>query len=544
MKAFLISMLLCSVAGRAIIAAESRELPVLPGEHWWAGVIAESDQMPLTAASNYGFDFTANTAGNQGQPLLVSDHGRFVWCDDPFAFQFTNGVIRLHSAHSAFQIGTNGSTLASACRYASRTFFPPSQKTPDKLLFAKPQFNTWIELTYNQNQSDILKYARAAVTAGYPPGALMIDEGWAQRYGTWEFDPVRFPDPLAMMKELHKLGFKVMVWVCPYISPDGQKFKSLWLNSQRNNFTPWIRDAGKPSRPALMEWWDGFSAAADLTNPQGRQWLKQQLDELVKIYHVDGFKFDGGDADYYDQKSFLQPIQAFDPKATPNQHSELYAKLGLDYPLNEFRACWKLGGQPLAQRLRDKEHNWKDFTKLIPQSIAQGLMGYPFTCPDMIGGGEYLSFLNLSQVDQELVVRAAQCQALMPMMQFSVAPWRVLSAENEKLCRQMAQLHARMGEEIFALAKNAARTGEPIVRSLEYEFPGQGYAEITDEYLLGSDILVAPVQQKGARSRLIVFPPGSWKGDDGSMLQGPKKLEVAAPLSRLPWYRRVAANAK
>ena len=54
-----------------------------------------------------------------------------------------------------------------------------------------------------------------------------------------------------------------------------------------------------------------------------------------------------------------------------------------------------------------------------------------YTCPDMIGGGEYLNFLeNSSNLDEELFVRYAQCAALMPMMQFSAAPWRVLSKEN------------------------------------------------------------------------------------------------------------------
>jgi alpha-glucosidase (family GH31 glycosyl hydrolase) len=79
----------------------------------------------------------------------------------------------------------------------------------------------------------------------------------------------------------------------------------------------------------------------------------------------------------------------------------------------------------------------------------------------------------------------------------------------------MAELHARLGEEILALARESAKTGEPIVRSLEYEYPGRAYSSITDQYLLGASILVAPVQEKGATRRAIQFPPGLWKGDDG-----------------------------
>ncbi len=165
-------------------------------------------------------------------------------------------------------------------------------------------------------------------------------------------------------------------------------------------------------------------------------------------------------------------------------------------------------------------------------------MGYPFTCPDLIGGGDYLSFLDLTNVDQELIVRAAHCHALMPMMQFSVAPWRVLNRENLAICRRMAELHTRLGGEILALARESAKTGEPIVRALEYEYPGLGYAGITDEFLLGPRILVAPVQEKGAVRRTIQFPPGTWKGDEGSTVTGPCRIEVPASLSRLPWYRK------
>ena len=57
----------------------------------------------------------------------------------------------------------------------------------------------------------------------------------------------------------------------------------------------------------------------------------------------------------------------------PNDHCEAYAKLGLEFPLNELRACWKMAGQPLVQRLRDKSHTWDDVRVLIPDMISTGL---------------------------------------------------------------------------------------------------------------------------------------------------------------------------
>jgi alpha-glucosidase (family GH31 glycosyl hydrolase) len=142
-------------------------------------------------------------------------------------------------------------------------------------------------------------------------------------------------------------------------------------------------------------------------------------------------------------------------------------------------------------------------------------------------------------MDEELIVRAAQVSALMPMMQFSVAPWRVLGKENLAICKTMADLHYSMGNEILSLAGECASSGEPMVRNLEYEYPGKGYEEIKDQFLLGNKILVAPVVVKDQRSREVVFPEGKWQGDDGTIINGPVTLKIEVPIERLPWYRKI-----
>jgi alpha-glucosidase (family GH31 glycosyl hydrolase) len=106
----------------------------------------------------------------------------------------------------------------------------------------------------------------------------------------------------------------------------------------------------------------------------------------------------------------------------------------------------------------------------------------------------------------------------------------------------MAQLHVTLGPEILALARTTAQTGEPIIRPLEYVFPHRGYAIIRDQFLLGDGILVAPMLEKGGRQRKVVLPPGTWRGDDSSVVTGPCDLAIDVPLARLPWYRLTAAN--
>ena len=199
---------------------------------------------------------------------------------------------------------------------------------------------------------------------------------------------------------------------------------------------------------------------------------------------------------------------------------------------------WKRGGQPLAERLRDKTHSWEDLQKLIPDITVSGLLGYPFSCPDMIGGGEFGSFIGRDKLDEELVVRSAQCSALMPMMQFSAAPWRVLDSTHYKAVKKAVALRMRMEPYIMQLAKQAAVTGEPIVRNMEYVFPKQHFENCKDQFMLGDSIMVAPMVKKGT-SRKIQFPAGNWQGDDGRIVKGPAIKEIKVAIDRLPWFRLV-----
>ena len=523
---------------------QAQVLLLEPNEHWWGGAVNEGNHMPL-GPTPYALNLYGDNFSNQSQPLLVSDHGRYVWSEEPFRFAFKDSQLTISEVHAPVTTGTAGKTLAEAYRFVSHKYFPPSGKTPDLRLFTQPQYNTWIELNYHHNQEGVLQYARAIIANGLPPGVFMIDDTWQENYGVWRFHPGRFPNPRAMIEELHRLGFSVMVWICPFVSADSEVYRqlrarrALLLDRPAGATVPWQETH---TQPQLVQWWNGASAELDFTNPVAVAWFRDQLSGLVRDYGIDGFKFDAGDMPFYQDGAL-----SFEP-ATPNRHCQLYAQFGLDFPLNEFRASWKTGGQPLAQRLADKAHSWADLQKLIPDMVVAGLSGYTFTCPDMIGGGEINSFgytdaagqagFTANQLDQDLVVRSAQCQALMPMMQFSVAPWRILDAEHLAAVKAAVALRARFASSILALARASALTGEPIVRSLEYVFPRQGYATLKDEIMLGDQLLVAPVLTKGQTSREVVFPKGRWKAENGQLFIGPARCTVAAPLNRLPWFER------
>ena len=512
------------------LSASSLVIKLEPNEKIWSGVITDGHKMPYALGSK--FDFFADNQGNQTQPLLLGNQGLWVWSEDPYAFEVAAEKIIITNARGVVKHGRIGNSLAEASKFGSSEFFPPSGRTPDELLFAQPQYNTWIELTYNQNQADVLKYARAILAKGFPPGVLMIDDTWQENYGVWNFHPGRFPNPKQMMDELHQMGFKVMVWMCPFVSADQSRLvhrllkDKCFLMQKKSEQTTWAT----ATDPAMIKWWNGYSALLDFSNPKAVLWFNEQMDRLVKDYGVDGFKLDAGDMQYYPPDALSRQ------SVSPNRQCELYAQFGLRFPLNEYRACWKMAGQPLAQRLRDKNHNWEDVQKLIPGMLAEGLVGYTFSCPDMIGGGEYDSFQDLKRFDQDLVVRSAQIHALMPMMQFSVAPWRVLDAGHLAAVKKAVKIREQFTPEILALVRQSAKTGEPIVKSLEYAFPHQGYEQIKDEFMLGDSILVAPLDRKG-NARQLVLPKGKWISDDGKTLEGGATYSLEVPIDRIPCFR-------
>lgn len=503
-------------------------IPLLENEFWWGGRNADGIDMPFTASSRHRVDLASNLRENQGAPFLLSNKGRYLWSDRPFTYEFRDGVIHLSGSMQPITLSEGHGDLRGAFRAAAQKHFPASGQMPPDLFFSAPHANTWIDMQHTQTQAGVLRYARGLVEGGYPPGVLMIDAGWAEYWGSFKFHAGRFPDPAAMTKELHELGFKVMLWVSPFIVPDGAEYRR-W-RSQPGWF---LRD--RQGVPAVLQWWDGYSLHLDLTHPEAMNWFKSGLRSLQTDFGIDGYKFDAGDTYHYINRpaSWLN--------AEPVDLTEAWAELALEFPFNEYRACWKMGGQPVVQRLHDRAPHWTaaGILSLIPNSIAQGLIGHAFTCPDLIGGGDYLCFNDPSfKLDEELFVRFCQCSALMPMMQFSAAPWRVLTPRSNAICKAAVDLHSKFAPMILALGRQSAKTNEPILRSMDYVFPGNGYEAVTDQFLLGEELLVAPVITPGATTRRVTLPPGQWRADDGQTYMGPAVIEVAAPLERLPHFQK------
>jgi len=545
------------------VCAEAHDVRIVKmenGERWWGAANFFGTNMPFNAKTDLTIDLKKRNYSNQCASLLMSDRGRVIWSDAQSEITIKDGSITMDADAPVFVETAPETTLPGAYRHAMRKWFPPSGKMPDPLFFTAPQLNTWIELTYHQNEKDILKYAKSMLAHGVPPGVLMIDDTWQAGYGDWRFEPSRFPNPKKMMDELHAMGFKVMLWMCPYVGMDLPAFRRIaWgrnpddvkgyptkggFLSDVKEATPGEGEYTFKDRPKACGWWNGYSAFLDFSHPNANAWFTETLDGLVRDFGVDGFKLDGADLGAYD----LSDRKAHDPKATSGSLNNGYCAYALKYPFCEIRNTWRMQQIPTVVRLHDKMHEWPALDRIVADMIAAGLIGQPFICPDMVGGGDWIAFIPGSPFDPELFIRSAQVHALCPMMQISASPWRVLDSEHQKIFGDIVALRQKFAPTIAALAEKTAKDGEPMLRSLEYNYPGLGYAEVIDEFMMGEDLLVAPQIRKNTSSgakpstRKVVIPPGKWTADDGTVVVGPTEIVVETPLARLPYFVRSSGN--
>lgn len=400
----------------------------------------------------------------------------------------------------------------------------PSDTPPDEL-FAKPTWTTWARYKSAINQNVVMQYAEDIIKHDYPFNVLEIDDRWQVFYGDLHFDPERFPSPRRMIDELHKKGFKVTAWVIPFMDPKSQAF----AESVRNEWIVRKRDGSA----YLIQWWQGNGGLLDVTNPSALDWFFERLRNLQVQTGLDGFKFDAGEA------CFLPADAVTYREIHPNEYTQIYVDaIARHYRLTEVRSGWMNQRAPIFFRQWDKTTSWgldNGLHSVLTGILALGLAGYPFILPDMVGGNEYDE-----KASAEMMIRWTQLNALLPAMQFSLPPWEY-GEECAVLCRRYAALHAEFAHRILSLARETVSTGVPIIRPVFWLAPQDEVAlTCDDQFLLGNDILVAPIVCPNQYLRDIYLPPGHWRDHwTKELFKGAGVLkQYPAPLDRLPFFER------
>ena len=519
---------------RGVKAARLEEnYPLRTGGHWYGGSVTSGHRWPLETAELVLDPFLATS--NQTVPVWLASSGAGIFMPtyEPMGFEVNrskNGLFSFYvkdTATFAYRI-LAGRNIAEAHRIFVQLAGKP-EVVPPKEYFTEPVFNTWIEYMTKVTQADMVAYARKIRESGIPAKVLMLDDGWLSKYGDNRFDAAKFPDPKKMVTEIHRLGFRFVLWEVPFVEKASVNFEPL---RRRRHLV--LSPGG--AAPAMVKWWNGDAAMVDFSDPAAYRWYLGELQTLQREYGVDGFKLDAGDAEYFN--SNLVTFGGI----TPNRYTDLWAGLGRYFDINELRVSWLAQPWGLVQRLRDKSSDWSVETGLgsiVRHALAETIIGYPYLCPDIIGGGLDSSFLEKGyKMDEELYIRWAEASALMPMMQFSYAPWR-LSPKAQQIVKRYALLHQDLGDYIYKLAVRAKEDGSPMVRPLFFRNPeDQNTYLAVDQFLLGDRFLVAPVLKKGATARDVYLPAGTWTDFwTGRIYRGGRTINgYPAPLEALPVF--------
>ena len=541
-----------SIGFLVLAALTTSVIEPLPGEKWWGGapIAGEKSVLPYeTTAKRVNL---ARSYGGTTSPFFVSTAGRYIWSDRPFVYWFKDGVLHIESEHGRIEPAVAGKTLKEAYLAACRKHFPFNGKIPAELLFTKPMWNNWIEIAINgKTQSVVDRYTDELAKSGFPCGVYIMDGGWMKYHGSFEPHPEDFPDLKGMFQRIHDNGWKAMIWTSYFLSPDSRKHKRLRYGPGYNksedgrDLLVYRRSMAGRELPlsekkvGVFWWWSGTSTSWDLTYAPARDDYLRELKSFAGKYGIDGFKFDAGDPEP------LMDVRFHDHRMESVDFAHEYVKLGAEnFEYCEFRSGFKTGGLPVMQRLHDQGHTWKALTCINACLLNESMIGSPYVVADMVGGGLAGSYRPGGFFSEKLFLRLCAQQALHPMMQFSAAPWRYLSPKGCEDAKALANLHVEFGPYILELARHAAKTGEPIARPMEYEFPHQGFENESVQYMLGPKWLVANVVREDDSVK-VRLPAGRWRDDLGKMHEGPKTLELRdVPPSRVPRFEKIACGPR
>ncbi|CAG5924444.1 unnamed protein product [Menidia menidia] len=417
-----------------------------------------------------------------------------------------------------------GSDVTSIHKYMVRRYFPKPVKVPSPEVFKQPVWSTWALHKTSVTQEKLLRYASDIVKHGFTCSHLELDDRYTTDYGEFDFDPQKFPNASGMFEKLREDGFQVTLWTHPFINYDSINFgvaveKGLFVREPSGEL------------PALVRWWNGIGGILDFTNPEAREWYSSQLHTLKTRYDVTSFKFDAGETSYLPRQ-----FSTFVPLSDPSTFTRRYTEMAIPFSERaELRVGYQSQDISCFYRIIDRDSVWGyelGLKSIIPTVLTISILGYQFVLPDMIGGNAYPNHtaggINGSHglPDRELYIRWLELSAFLPAMQFSIPPWSY-DDEVVQIARKFTELHETLvAPRVLELAGEVLDTGDPIVRPLWWIANDDEAAyKIDSQFLIGDDLMVAPVLEAGKQERDIYLPAGRWKSYKGEHFdKGPMYL--------------------
>lgn len=409
-----------------------------------------------------------------------------------------------------------------------------------------------------QTQEELLNVAREYKKRELPISVIVIDFFHWPKQGEWKFDLDYWPDPDSMIKELKEMGIELMVSIWPTVDKTSENYEEMLKKGYLVRTDRGIR--------TTMDFL-GNTVFFDATNPEARNFLwntakKNYYDKGIRIFWLDEAEPEYSVYDFDNYRYYLGPnVQV------GNIYPTMYAKTffdgmkkeGQQNIINLLRCAWA-GSQRYGALVwsGDIDSSFRSLRNQFAAGLNMGIAGIPWWTTDIGGfhGGnpEDASF-------RECIIRWFQYGVFCPVLRLhgdrephseplgkSGGGLCASGAANEvwsygekayEIFKKYLFMRERLRPYITKLMKEAHEKGTPVMRPLFYEFPeDKACWEISDQYMFGADILVAPILYEGIRSRKVYLPEGAkWRDANSDRLyNGGQWIEYEAPLEIIPVF--------
>ncbi len=412
-----------------------------------------------------------------------------------------------------------------------------------------------------RTQDELLEVAREYKRRDLPISVIVADFFHWPNQGEWKFDPEYWPDPKAMVDELKSMGIELMVSIWPTVEESSENYKEMVEKG-------YLIRADRGNRIMLSG-----ASIFDATHPDAREYVwskarRNYYDNGIKIFWLDEAEPEYTHYHYDLYRYHLGPdvqIGNLYPAMYARAFYEGMSAAGQENVINLLRCAWA-GSQKYGALVwsGDIDTTFRSMRNQFAAGLNMGLAGIPWWTTD-IGG-----FHGGNPADpayREVLARWFAWGAFCPVFRLhgfrdphkpplsNHGGGKMLSgADNEvwsygeevyAICTKYMLLRERLKPYITGLMQAAHEHGTPVMRTLFYEFPADARSwEVSDEYLFGPDLLVAPVMEAGLKQRAVYLPAGAqWTNAwTGEVLGGGQTVTVDAPLDTIPLFVREGAT--
>ena len=428
-------------------------------------------------------------------------------------------------------------------------------------MFPEDRMGLWqCKLRY-RTQEEVLSVARAYQKEGIKIDQIVIDFFHWTLQGDWKFDRKYWPDPKAMVDELHQMGIRVIVSVWPSV------------DRKSENFAP-MMERGlliRTERGAAQTYdYQGDCVEIDPFNPETREYVWEVCKRNYADFGIDAFWLDNSEPDYgvYDFENYR--YYAGPALSCSNMYPQMYSRIFWDQmsktgePVVNLLRCGWAGSQKYGNVLwsGDVPSTFESFREQLQAGLNMGLAGIPWWTTD-IGG-----FMTDDVKDpdfRQLLIRWYQFAVYSAVLRmhgdrgpYNIPPldtrdwgggylhtgqdnelWSY-GEENYRIMRKYYDIRIAMHDYIRDLYQEAHENGSPLIRTMFYEFPEDVQCwEVQDQYMFGSRYLVAPVLHLNEFERDVYLPAGTWKNvNTGETIPGGQTIRAAAPIEEIPVFEK------